>query len=365
LCNFKLIKKIAHLKTEPKAYHGAIDFEEILALGLTAQDIVDFSVNSNPFGPAVTVVEALRSAAISRYPDKACFGLRQALERQFNLPLGQIMVGNGTAELLWLIAYAFIEKLDNIVILEPTFGEYRRNGRLMGGQVCEWRAEVEAQFELDEAAIEQLLIIKKPAVFHLCSPNNPTGNQVSNQLLKRWSALSPETLFVVDEAYAQFIPEYVSAMKAGLPNVLVLRSMTKDYSLAGVRLGYVTGPVELIRVIESLAIPWSVNEFAQIAGIAAIAAQSEYESMWRDLRAESTRFKAGLRALGYSPVESPMHYFLMEVDDARSLRKRLLAKGLLVRLCESYDLPNYIRLSTQLPEQNQRLLDALKVEKLL
>ena len=336
-----------------------------MALGLAPENIVDFSVNSNPFGPASVVVEALQSATISRYPDKACLGLRQALKRQFNLPLDQIMVGNGTAELLWLIAYAFIEKSDNVVILEPTFGEYHRNERLMGGQVCEWRAEVEAQFELNEAAIEQLLVIKKPAVFHLCSPNNPTGYQVSNQLLERWSVLSPETLFVVDEAYAQFLPQYVSAMNAGLLNALVLRSMTKDYSLAGVRLGYVTGPVDLIRVIESLAIPWSVNEFAQIAGIAAIAAQSEYELMWRDLRAESTRFKAGLRALGYSPVESPMHYFLMEVDDARSLRERLLAEGMLVRLCESYDLLNYIRLSTQLPEQNQRLLDALKAERSL
>ncbi|MFT5597903.1 MAG: histidinol-phosphate aminotransferase [Chitinophagales bacterium] len=364
-----MIKKTSYLKTAAKAYHGAIDFEEISALGLTADDIVDFSVNSNPFGPASAVVEALQSATISRYPDKACLGLRQALGRQFNLSLDQIMVGNGTAELLWLIAFAFIEKTDNVVILEPTFGEYHRNARLMGGEICEWRALEDNNFELDEATIGQLLVQQRPAIFHLCSPNNPTGYQVSNQLLERWSVLSPETLFVVDEAYAQFLPQYESAMHAGLPNVLVLRSMTKDYSLAGVRLGYVTGPVDLIRVLEKLAIPWSVNEYAQIGGIAAIASQSEYEGMWRDLLDEGIRFKAGLRALGYGLVETPMHYFLMRVGDqlgdARLLRQRLLAEGLLVRLCESYDLPNYIRLSTQLPEQNQRLLDFLKVEKSL
>ncbi len=363
MCDFKLIKKSAYLNIEPKAYHGAIDFEEISALGLTPDEIVDFSVNSNPFGPASAIVEALQSATISRYPDKACLGLRQALGRQFNLSLDQIMVGNGTAELLWLIAFGFIEKTDKVAILEPTFGEYRRNARLMGGEVCQWRAVVENNFELDEVAIEQLIVQQRPTILHLCSPNNPTGYQVSTQLLERWSLLSPETLFVVDEAYAQFLPQYESAMHTRLPNVLVLRSMTKDYSLAGIRLGYVTGPVDLIRVLEQLAIPWSVNEFAQIAGIAAIAAQSEYECMWRDLRDEATRFKAGLRALGYSPVESPMHYFLMEVGDARHLRERLLSEGILVRLCESYYLPNYIRLSTQLPEQNQRLLDLLKVEK--
>jgi len=368
--NFKLLKKIAnlrtaHLKTAAKAYHGAIDFEEISAFGLTADAIIDFSVNSNPFGPASAVVDALQSATISRYPDKACLALRQALGRQFNLSLDQIMVGNGTAELLWLIAFAFIEKTDKVAILEPTFGEYHRNAQLMGAEICKWRALVENDFKLDEAVIEQILAEQRPAILHLCSPNNPTGYQVSNQLLERWSLLSPETLFVVDEAYAQFLPQYESAMHAELPNVLVLRSMTKDYSLAGVRLGYVAGPVDLIRVLEQLAIPWSVNEFAQIGGIAAIASQSEYEGMWRNLGDEANLFKASLRVLGYSPVESPMHYFLMQVGDARSLRQRLLAEGLLVRLCESYDLPNYIRLSTQLPEQNQRLLDFLKVEQSL
>jgi histidinol-phosphate aminotransferase len=358
-------QKKVHLKTAAKAYHGAIDFEEISALGLTPDAIVDFSVNSNPFGPASAVVEALQSATISRYPDKACLALRQALGRQFNLSLDQIMVGNGTAELLWLIAFAFIEKADNVAILEPTFGEYHRNARLMGGKICEWRAVVENNFELDEAVIEQLLVEQRPTILHLCSPNNPTGYQVSNQLLERWSLLAPETIFVVDEAYAQFLPQYESAMHAGLPNVLVLRSMTKDYSLAGVRLGYVIGPVDLIAVLEPLAIPWSVNEFAQIGGIAAIAAQCEYQRMWRDLGDEAARFKEDLRALGYSPLESPMHYFLIQVGDARLLRERLLAEGFLVRLCESYDLPNYIRLSTQLPEQNRRLLDLLKVGKSL
>jgi histidinol-phosphate aminotransferase len=358
-----LIKRNANLKTEPKAYHGAIDFEEISTLGLTPDDIVDFSVNSNPFGPVQSIAEALQSATISRYPDKACLGLRQALAHQFNLPLDQIMVGNGTAELLWLIAFAFIEKTDNVAILEPTFGEYRRNARLMGGEVCQWQAVAENNFELDKVAIERLLVIQRPIVFHLCCPNNPTGYQVTNQVLERWSLLSPQTLFVVDEAYAQFLPQYESAMQAMLPNVLVLRSMTKDYSLAGIRLGYVTGPADLIRILEQVAIPWSVNEFAQIAGVASIAAQSEYECMWRDLGDEAVRFKAGLRALGYNPVDTPMHYFLMAVGDARYLRERLLAEGLLVRLCESYDLPNYIRLSTQLPEQNRRLLDFLKNQK--
>ena len=355
-----MIKTKTCLKIEPKAYHGAIDFEEIAALGLMPDDIIDFSVNSNPFGPASAVIEALKTARLSRYPDKACLGLRQALGQQLNLPLDQIMVGNGTAELLWLIAFAFIEKADKVAVLEPTFAEYRRNARLMGGEVLEWRAIVKNGFALDEDAIEQVLVTQAPAVLHLCSPNNPTGYQITNQLLTRWSTLSPQTLFVVDEAYAQFLPDYDSAIQSMLPNVLVLRSMTKDYSLAGIRLGYVTGPTHLIQVLEQVKVPWSVNEFAQIAGVAAVAAHSEYIVMWRDLQAEAITFKASLRALGYRPVETPMHYFLMEVGDGRIWRERLLKEGLLVRLCDSYGLPNYVRLSTQLPEQNQQLLDFLE-----
>lgn len=358
-----MIKNRVNSKTEPKAYHGAIDFEEISALGFSADEIVDFSVNSNPFGPASAVVESLRSATISRYPDKACLDLRQALGRQLSLPIDQIMVGNGTAELLWLIAFVFIKKKNRVAVLEPTFGEYRRNARLMGCEICEWRAHAENDFALDQVAIEQLLVEQMPAVLHLCSPNNPTGYRVSNQMLQRWSLLAPQTLFVVDEAYAQFIPDYESAMQASLPNVLVLRSMTKDYSLAGIRLGYVTGPLDLIQALEQVAIPWSVNEFAQIAGVAAIASQPEYELMWCDLRAEAIKFKAGLSELGFHTVESPMHYFLMAVGDGRRLRQRLLEQGMLVRLCESYQLPNYIRLSTQLPEQNRLLLSFLRAEK--
>lgn len=360
MSNFKLVIPHDNLPTESTAYHGAIDFEEIATFGLKPEDVIDFSVNSNPFGPVPSVVEALQSVTISRYPDKACLELRQALERQLKLPMNQIMVGNGTAELLWLIAFVFIKKADKVAVLEPTFGEYRRNARMMGSEICEWRAVAENNFALDETAIEQLLADQRPAVLHICNPNNPTGYQLSNRILERWSRLSPQTLFVVDEAYAQFLPGYESAMYANLSNVLVLRSMTKDYSLAGIRLGYATGPADLIRVLEQVAIPWSVNEFAQVAGVTALDAQSEYAAMWHDLQVEAIAFKSGLRALGYDPVKSPMHYFLMEVGDGRLWRERLLKEGLLVRLCDSYNLPNYVRLSTQLPEQNRQLLDFLQ-----
>lgn len=358
-----MITPRACLKTESNAYHGAIDFEEISALGLTPEDIVDFSVNSNPFGPALPVVDALRSASISQYPDKVCSSLRQALSQQQGLELDQILVGNGTAELLWLIAFAFISRADKVAVLEPTFGEYVRNARLMDAEICEWRLTADEGFAIDEDAIEQWLIEQNPRVFHLCNPNNPTGYQISNKTLRRWALRFQQTLFVVDEAYAQFLPDYRSAMQLNLANVLVLRSMTKDYSLAGVRLGYVAGSASLVRALDQVKIPWSVNEFAQVAGVAAIAAQSEYELMWRDLRDEMTRFKTELSKIGYHLTESPMHYFLMDVDDGRLFRERLLAKGMLVRLCESYNLPNYVRLSTQLPEQNNRLLDFLRSRK--
>ena len=144
-----------------------------------------------------------------------------------------------------------------------------------------------------------------------------------------------------------------------LANVLVLRSMTKDYALAGLRLGYALGAPELIAGLARVQIPWSVNELAQVAGVAALAAQAEYEAMWGQLREETAVLRQGLCELGYRPMPSATHYFLMEVGDGRAWREQLLRRGILVRLCESYGLPSFVRIGTRTGVENGRLLAAV------
>ncbi len=379
-------------------YHGAIDFAELAEYGIRPDDVIDFSVNSNPFGPAPSVLEAIQGANVARYPDKECLALRSALSGWIGVDAGQILVGNGSAELMWLVAFGFLEPDDDVLVLGPTFGEYGRNARLMGARVTEWQAKAENDFVLDGDAlgeIEALLGEMRPKMVHVCHPNNPTGQTVSDKVLQKWSGEFEETLFVVDEAYMQFLPVGVEGGGTSaslrsqvepapfdpyskLSNVLILRSMTKDYSLAGIRLGYLVGPQHLVDGLRQCRIPWSVSEVAQAAGIAAIQAQAEYELMWEQLRQEAVRFKHSLSELGYRVVPSPMHYFLMEVapltaqseiaasltpqseiGGGRQFREKLLRQGMLVRLCESYRLPNFVRVSTQRPEENDRLIKAL------
>ncbi|MEM7333970.1 MAG: histidinol-phosphate transaminase, partial [Chloroflexota bacterium] len=303
-----------------------------------------------------------QTANISRYPDKKCLTLREVLAGHYQVSASQLLAGNGTAELLWLIAFAFLKRNDPVLILEPTFGEYGRFARLMGAKVVEWRARAGHQFIVDLEAVERQLEKIQPPLVHWCSPNNPTGQLIENDVLHRWANQFPETIFVIDEAYAQFLPNFQSAIQLDLPNVIVLRSLTKDYSLAGIRLGVLFAQESIVRGLGKGQPPWSVNGLAQAAGVAAIESQDEYANMWTRLAKEADQFKSGLQNLGYQIGTTPMHYFLMDVVNGRLFRQTLLKHGILVRLCESYQLPNYVRISTQTPDENGRFLRVLGEE---
>lgn len=356
-------------------YHGAIDFAELAEYGISPDEVIDFSVNSNPFGPADGVLKAIRSAKVVRYPDKECLALRSAISGQIGVPMANIMAGNGSAELMWLIAFTTLVAGDDVLVIGPTFGEYQRNARLMGASVTAWRASADDDFRLDVNAIKQIeaeIERLRPQLVHLCNPNNPTGQWVEQTILEKWSAEFPETIFVIDEAYQQFVVGVdgggtYSSLRSqvepapvdpygGLSNMIIMRSMTKDYSLAGLRLGYVVGPQNLIDRLRQCRVPWSVSEVAQAAGVAALAAQAEYEAMWQQLRTEAEKFKGALEGLGYRIIPSKMHYFLMEVEDGAAFRERLLRQGMLARKCESFGLPSFVRISTQRPDENQKLL---------
>lgn len=344
-------------------YHGAIDFAELAEYGIRPNEVIDFSVNSNPFGPAPSVLEAIQGANVARYPDKECLALRSALSDQIGVDVDQILVGNGSAELMWLVAFGFLSPGDDVLVIGPTFGEYGRNARLMGARVTEWRASADNNFRLDKQSIKQIeaeITRLRPKLVHICNPNNPTGQMVSGSIVEQWSADHPDTLFVVDEAYAQFLIGDDESFHSTAENMLILRSMTKDYSLAGIRLGYLIASPHLVDGLRQCRIPWSVSEVAQAAGLAAIAAQAEYDVMLENLRVEAALFKKELTKLGYRIVQSSMHYFLMEVDASRPFREKLLREGMLVRLCESYRLPGFVRISTQRSEENRRLLAFLK-----
>jgi histidinol-phosphate aminotransferase len=339
--------------------HGALDFAELARLGLQPEAVLDFSVNGNPYGPSPAVRAAVVGVAIERYPDREALALRCALADHLGSTPERIMAGNGSMELLWLAALAFIRPGDGVVILSPTFGEYGRVSRLMEAHIHSISARPETAFAVDAEAVLQTLRRVQPRLVFLCNPNNPTGTYLPVETIAAWASALPGALFVVDEAYLTFAHEARSVLTVQTDNMLVLRSMTKAYALAGLRLGYAVGHRHLLDVLGKVRPPWSVNAMAQAAGIAALGDTIHLEHCLAQLGQAKQQFVHDLHQVGLPPLASATHFFLLRVGDATAYRQVLLQRGILVRDCTSFGLPPYIRVATRRPEENARLLGAL------
>ena len=351
--------------------HGTLDYSEMRSLGLQPEDLTLFSSNINPYGPPPAAVSALAAAisaeSVARYPDRMSQELTDLLAVYHHLDPSNILVGNGTADLLWVIGLLYLQHR-RVAILGPTFGEYLNVANLMQAHVIElahpgWlRTEKgydQANRSIHDAAND--LRQAAPDVVFVCNPNNPTGHALTLSELETLYSAAPSALWIMDEAYAEFMqPPLTSAAWVERGNWLILRSMTKDYALGGVRLGYVIGVPSLIKPLQMAQSPWNVNTFAQLAGCVSLR-----EGLaWRDetlakLRNDTTHFQEQLRGIGYQPLHTTVNYFLVPVPSAHTLRQALLARRLVVRDCTSFGLPHFIRIATQLPETNQRLLEAL------
>jgi histidinol-phosphate/aromatic aminotransferase/cobyric acid decarboxylase-like protein len=286
----------------------------------------------------------------------------------------EILPANGASELIWLAALAFLKRGDRVLILGPTYGEYARAAVLMGASVTSFLAHSEDDFALHPDQVRRALRRLCPRLVFLCNPNNPTGAYLEPEEIESWACKFPGTLFVVDEAYlgfvmsaraAGFIPAVRQANTAGINpaarchNILLPRSMTKDLGLAGLRLGYAVGSADVIDWLARARPPWSVNAFAQAAGIEALRHPDYYRDSSKKLAAAKIDLIQNLFNLGYQPVPSTMPFFLLPVGDGSRFRLSLLKKGILVRDTASFGLPGYVRISTRRPEDNARLLATL------
>ena len=199
----------------------------------------------------------------------------------------------------------------------------------------------------------------QPRLVFLCNPNNPTGTFVAPDTIAHWATAWPGTLFIVDEAYLTFAAPAPSVLPVLRDNMLVLRSMTKAYALAGLRLGYAIGAPDVLAALRRARPPWSVNALAQAAGIAALQDTAHLTSCLARIASATHDLLVGLHALGLAPVPSTTHFCLVRVGNGAACRQALLERGILVRDCASFGLPEYIRVATRRPAENARLLAAL------
>jgi len=351
------------------AIHGGPDYAELAALGLSPDEVIDFSANANPYGPSPQVRAALAGVPLDRYPDAQAIALRERLAQIHGLTPDHIIVGNGTTELIWLLGMAYLRHGDPVVFVGPTFGEYRAAAGLMGAGVAEYRAPAAADFQPDLGAIESLIERQRPRLTFLCNPNNPTGVYLAREAVESLAAACEEGLLVLDEAYRAFVAGPWSSeplLERGLGlgsaegNVVLLRSMTKDHALAGLRLGYALASPQVVATLKKVQPSWSVNAAAQAAGLAALSDKDHLRETLPKIAEAKTYLVEELTRLGLRIVPSAANFLLVEVGDGRGLRRKLLSHGLMVRDCTSFGLPEYVRIAAQRMEECRRLIKTLR-----
>jgi histidinol-phosphate/aromatic aminotransferase/cobyric acid decarboxylase-like protein len=190
-----MIQTKSHVRAVSPVHHGAFDYAELTRLGLSPDEIIDFSVNSNPYGPPPGIPEAIAQTPLDRYPDRECLGLRAKLAALHGISIDQIVVGNGTAELLQLITFAFLERGARVIIPETTFGEYERAAQLMGAEVSRLRWAPDAAhllFDLEAKFIHLGESLATSNMVFLCNPNNPDGSYIlPDWVANDWARRNP------------------------------------------------------------------------------------------------------------------------------------------------------------------------------
>jgi histidinol-phosphate aminotransferase len=339
------------------SHHGAFDYEELERLGLGPEDVLDFSVNSNPHGPSPLARDALARVRLDVYPDRESLSLRRALAAALGVSPQAMVIGNGVSELILLVALTYAQPGRRALIVGPTYGEYRRAAGLMDFAVEEWRCAAAPDFAVDVEAI--LTHYAPPHLAFLCNPNNPTGTYLPPDAISRLADAWPGTLWIIDEAYLPFVPGARSVLGLNRENVLVLRSMTKDCALAGLRLGYAVGNEAVIAALARVRPPWNVNALAQAAGLAALTDREHLARSMEVLQVDKQHLVNSLMALGLRVYPSATHFFLVETGDGAATRRALLRQGMLVRDCASFGLPAFVRIATRKRDENLGLIAAL------
>jgi cobyric acid synthase CobQ/L-threonine-O-3-phosphate decarboxylase len=338
--------------------------------GIAESDILDFSANINPLGPA-DWLRPLVSATVSglcHYPDPACTKLLSAAASRYGIAADELVAGNGSSELL----YAVLPLLHaaRAIIPVPSYRDYAEAARRAGLAVELLPLDPVTSFALDIDAVERELDASPArAVVLLGYPNNPTGGTFDAKRLRRLAAARPRAWFVVDEAFADFV-DGLDRFAARRPsNVIVLLSATKNYAVPGLRLGLLAAAPELAQGLRMALPPWTVNTIAQAVGEAAFR-DAEYLKHAREkVRQWREQLEAGLRAIpGVHVYSSKANFILARLEqsgmDARTLASRLLQRGIAIRVCGNFDGLDgrYFRVAVRTEAENATLLAAMAGE---
>lgn len=337
---------------------------EELERELGIKDIVKLASNENPLGIPASAASAIEKVLpqLALYPDGSAFGLKSKLANHLSVEINQITIGNGSNELLDLAARVFLSPENNAVVSRHAFIVYPIAVNALGAELRIAEAK-NFGHDLDEMA--KLIDASTKLVF-IANPNNPTGNWLGIAEIEKFLYQIPVNVIVVlDEAYHEYVdkPDYASGLTIldKFPNLIVSRTFSKAYGLAGLRVGYCVSNHEIADLLNRLREPFNVNSLA-LAAAEAVLDDAQYLAKGLAVNREGMKqLESGLRDLGLSFVESAGNFILVDFGcDAMPLYQSFLREGIILRPVGVYELPTFLRVSIGLPEQNSRFLAACK-----
>jgi len=352
--------------------HGGEVLDAAGKSGFRREEILDFSSSVNPLGPSKKAFEAAKNSfkEIPAYPDSNSIELRHAIADHFDgLSKSNIVVGNGSTELMYLFAETFMEKGDTAVIPAPTFGEYESAVRKTG-ETPKF-VKLDRNFNVDATVFEREMAGAK--IVFLCNPNNPTSILIPAETLKGIieKALEQDSLVFLDEDFLEFVENeqalsMINKIKA-YPNLFILRSFTKIFGLTGLRVGYGIASEEIINVLFCAKIPWNVNCLAQAAAVAALKDEEHLRVTRELIKKEKAQLSSAFEKFSsFKVFTSDANFFFIDIRKsgltAAELTSKLLSQGILIRDCTSFRGldPYYIRVAVKTRVENERLIEALK-----
>ena len=362
------------LTAPSRPVHGGIKLAELRELGLRLADCRDFSASVSPLGPPDGVAAAIAAVELAAYPDPHSLALTEAIaehHRDDGVAVGNIIAGNGSTELIHLLARAYVgSPADGVepaaLLLTPTYSEYGGAVAMSGGRVHTLDAARHADgFGWDVGLTAERINSRRPALVFVCNPNNPTGALIGSADLRILADVAARvgSVLVIDEAYINLSDRHAEAnavsLAATTQSLVVLRSMTKDYALTALRLGYAVAGDSVISRLAALQPDWSVNGLAQAAGVVALADGCYLERARAAVSASRECVEQRFGELGIRCYPTAANFVLAQVGDAAALRDRLARQGIFVRDCTSFGLPDCIRIGLRPVADCVRLADAV------
>jgi histidinol-phosphate aminotransferase len=336
---------------------------EELERELGVKNAIKLASNENPLGPSPKALAAILKALpdIARYPDGGGFALKRALAAKLNIASEQITLGNGSSDVIEFAARIFVTPGDEVVFSQHAFAMYPILTQSIGGRAVEVPAR---DWGHDLDAMARAVTAKTRLVF-VTNPNNPTGTWFDRATLLRFlRAVPSRAIVVLDEAYFEYVehPDYPDGLTLldEFPNLIVARTFSKVYGLAGLRVGYSVSSAAIADLLNRVRLPFNVNSLALVAAEAALADDEHLRKTVQLNRDGMRQLEDEFRDLKLSFISSAGNFVCVEVGDAKRVNDALLRQGVIVRPIANYGMPRHLRVTVGLPEENARFLAALR-----